>query len=84
MSLVEETGATFKVVNSKGLVAYSGHVGALLGTWSHSKTETYEVYALDFSVPGSDLYKISVSGPVAASSRVSRSIVRRCSILACS
>jgi len=68
MSSVEETGRTFKVVNSKGVVAYSGQVGALLGTWSHSKTETYEVYALDFSVPGGDLYKISVSGPVAASS----------------
>lgn len=68
MSSVVETAATFKVVNSQGVVAYAGQVGALLGTWSHSKTETYEVYALDFSVPGGDLYKISVSGPVAATS----------------
>ena len=68
MSSAVETGATFKVLNSKGTAAYSGKVGALLGTWSHSKTETFDVYALDFSVPGGDLYTISVSGPVAASS----------------
>jgi endoglucanase len=68
MSSAVETGATFKVFNSKGAAAYSGKVGALLGTWSHSKTETFDVYALDFSVPGGDLYTISVSGPVAASS----------------
>ena len=68
MSTEAETGATFKVLNSKGAAVYSGHVGALLGTWSHSKTVTYDVYALDFTVPGGDLYKISVSGPVAADS----------------
>jgi endoglucanase len=68
MSSAGETGATFKVLNSKGAAAYSGKVGALLGTWSHSKTETFDVYALDFSVPGGDVYTISVSGPVAASS----------------
>jgi endoglucanase len=40
----------------------------LLGTWSHSQKVTYDVYALDFTVPGGDLYTISVSGPVAATS----------------
>jgi endoglucanase len=60
------TGARFEVVNSKGIPEFSGRVGALLGTWSHSKTVTYEVYALEFKVPGGDLYTISVSGPVAA------------------
>jgi endoglucanase len=68
MSTAAETGASFKVVNSKGATAYAGPVGALLGTWGHSKTVTYDVYALDFTVPGGDLYTISVSGPVAASS----------------
>ena len=68
MSTAAETGATFKVLNSKAATTYSGKVGALLGTWSHSKQETYEVYALDFAVPGGDLYTISVSGPVAAAS----------------
>ena len=66
MSRAAESGAKFKVVDSNGATAYSGTVGALLGTWSHSKLVTYDVYALDFNVPGGDLYTISVSGPVAA------------------
>jgi endoglucanase len=68
MSTAAESGASFKVVNSKGAAAYSGPVGALLGTWSHSEKVTYDVYALDFTVPGGDLYTISVSGPVTAAS----------------
>jgi endoglucanase len=68
MSKVAETGATFKVLNSKGATAYSGKVGVLLGQWSHSKKESFDVYALDFSVPGGDLYTISVSGTAEASS----------------
>jgi endoglucanase len=66
MSTAAESGASFNVINSKGVTAYSGYVGALLGTWSHSKTVTYYVYALDFNVPGGDLYTISVSRPVEA------------------
>ena len=62
------TGAIFQVVNSKGVTADSGHVGALLGTWGHSNKVTYNVYALDFNVPGGDLYTIEVSGPVTATS----------------
>jgi endoglucanase len=68
MSTAAENGANFKVLNAKGATAFSGHVGALLGTWSHSKQETYDIYALDFTVPGGELYTISVSGPVAATS----------------
>jgi endoglucanase len=68
MSTASESGGTFQVVNSEGARVYSGPVGTLLGTWSHSKTKTYDVYALDFSVPGGNLYTISVAGPVAASS----------------
>jgi endoglucanase len=68
MSTAAENGANFKVLNAKGAAAFSGHVGSLLGTWSHSKTETYDIYALDFTVPGGELYTISVSGPVAAAS----------------
>jgi endoglucanase len=68
MSKTPEGGATFQVVNSKGDTAYSGHVGARLGTWGHSKTVSYDVYALSFKVPGGDLYTISVSGPVSATS----------------
>jgi endoglucanase len=61
-------GASFQVVNSKGATAYSSQVGALQGTWSHSRKATYYVYALDFTVPGGDLYHISVSGKKAAAS----------------
>ena len=68
MSTAAARGARFKVVDSKGATAYSGQVGALLGKWSHSKTLTYDVYALDFNIPGGDLYTISVSSPVAAAS----------------
>jgi|HubBroStandDraft_1064217.scaffolds.fasta_scaffold01552_4 endoglucanase len=66
MSTTAASGASFTVVNSDGVTVYSGHVGALLGAWSHSKTVIYDVYALDFNVPAGDLYTISVSGPVAA------------------
>src|SRR5271155_3287574 len=68
MATAAESGAKFHVINSEGANVYSGSVGALLGTWSHSKTVTYDVYALDFNVPDGELYSISVTGPVAAAS----------------
>src|SRR3984885_10387868 len=67
MSTAAETGATFKVV-SGGSTAYTGKIGALLGTWANSKKLTYQVYALDFTVPAGRSYSISVSGPVSAKS----------------
>jgi endoglucanase len=63
MSGAAGSAASFKVVDSKGGTAYSGHAGALQGTWSHSEKVSYNVYALDFTVPGGDLYTISVSEP---------------------
>jgi endoglucanase len=68
MSTAAGAEANFKVVGSKGATAYSGHIGARLGTWSHSQKVSYDVYALDFTVPGGDLYTISVSGPVTVDS----------------
>jgi len=68
MSTASESGATFSVINSEGATAYSGAIGALLGTWSNSKTVTYDVYSLSFTVPGGDIYTISVTGHVAATS----------------
>jgi endoglucanase len=68
MSTTVETAATFKVVNSKGKAVSSGNVGALLGTWGNSKQLTYDVYAIDFTAPGGDIYTISVAGTVAAGS----------------
>lgn len=68
MSTEAETGATFTVTNSEGATVYSDSIGALVGTWSNSETLQYDVYALSFTVPGGDIYTISVSGPVAAAS----------------
>ncbi len=68
MSKTTGTGASFTVNNSKGAMVYSGQVGALLGTWSHSKSVTYNVYAVDFNAPAGELYTISVSAPTAATS----------------
>jgi endoglucanase len=70
MSTAAETGATFKVVNSSGATAFSGNIGALLGTWTNSSTLTYQVYALDFSVPAGQSYTIAVTGPEKATSPV--------------
>jgi endoglucanase len=66
MSTVAEPGATFNVVNSAGATVFSSDVGARLGTWSHSKSLTYDVYALDFTVRAKDTYTIAVSGPAPA------------------
>src|SRR6202046_358595 len=66
MSSAEGGGAKFKVVDSKGATAFSGHVGPSLGIWSHSRKLAYNVYALDFKAPAGDLSTLSVSGPVAA------------------
>jgi endoglucanase len=66
MTQASASEATFTVTNSKGITAYSGSVGALLGQWSHSKKVSYNVYTLDFNVP-SGVYTISVSAPVATS-----------------
>jgi endoglucanase len=68
MSTAAETGATFSVINSAGTTVYSGAIGALLGTWGNSRKLTYDVYSLSFTVPGGDIYTISVTGPVAATS----------------
>jgi endoglucanase len=68
MSTTPESGATFRVINSKGTTRYAEKIGPLLGTWSHSPKLTYLVYALDFTVPGEEIYRISVAGPVAARS----------------
>jgi endoglucanase len=70
MSKGPETGATFAVTNSKGKKVYSASIGALLGTWGHSASLTYNVYALDFNVPANDLYSIAVTGPEKANSPV--------------
>src|SRR5271156_7025447 len=44
MSTAAETGATFKVASAGGSTAYTGKVGANLGTWANSKKLAYQVY----------------------------------------
>ncbi len=61
ISTVAENGGTFKITNANGATAASGAIGSMLGKWSHSATAAYFVYAIDFTVPGGDLYRISVS-----------------------
>ena len=68
MSKVDETGASFTVTDSQSRKVYSAPIGALVGTWSHSKTLTYNVYALDFTVPRNEIYTIAVKGPKKADS----------------
>ena len=70
MSTKPEEGATFRVLDQHGSVAYSNVVAKLVGTWGHSPTLTYQVYALDFRVPTGEHYKIAVTGPVPAESPV--------------
>ncbi|MGC2636628.1 MAG: glycoside hydrolase family 9 protein [Acidobacteriaceae bacterium] len=62
------SGVTFKVKNLGGHLVDSGIVGASLGTWAHSATLSYSVYPIDFSAPPGNSYKITVSGPVSATS----------------
>jgi endoglucanase len=75
MSTSAADGASFNVVASNGSVVYSGPVGKLVGNWANCTSEVkracassviYNVYALDFTVTGPDIYSISVSGSVSA------------------
>ncbi len=68
MSTVEDTGSSFHVVDAKGHTVFSASVGQLLGVWSHSRKLTYQVYALDFTVPCGESYSITVTGPLKAKS----------------
>jgi endoglucanase len=68
MSTASESRATFSVINSEGNTAYVGTIGSSpIGTWSN-KSVTYDVYSLSFTVPGGDIYTISVSSPIQATS----------------
>jgi endoglucanase len=67
MSTVEAGGAHFNVLDSQGSTVYSGKAGALLGAWAHSKTVSYNVYALDFKAPCGGLYTISFPALAAVS-----------------
>jgi len=67
MSTASESGATFSVINSEGQTVFSGPIDASPFTWSN-KALVYNVYPISFTVPGGDIYTISVQGPAAAKS----------------
>jgi endoglucanase len=62
MSPTVTNGNSFSVIDSNGAIARTGRVGALLGKWGHSRKVSYNIYALDFNVPGGSVYTITVSG----------------------
>ncbi len=68
MSKQGTSATNFKVVNSAGQTLVTSPIGALLGTWVNSATLTYNIYALDFTVPGGDTYTISIPGHPSATS----------------
>jgi endoglucanase len=70
MSKAGVSSTSFDVVNSAGNTVVTSPIGASLGTWSNSSTLTYNVYALDFTVPGGDTYSISIPGHPEATSPV--------------
>jgi endoglucanase len=66
LSSADEAGATFAVKDAAGATAFSGPIGANLGSWS---TAFPFVYALDFDpVMSPGTYTVSVTGPVSATS----------------
>jgi endoglucanase len=58
-----ESGAAFRILNSKGVAVFSSAITTNLGTWG-----TFTVYALDFKVSDAGAYTIDVNGPFPANS----------------
>jgi endoglucanase len=58
-----ETGSKFFVVRATGETLATSAVGAAAGKWGH-----YTVYTLDFTIATPGIYRIEVSGPLAAKS----------------
>ena len=63
MSKTAETGATFQVLNAKGVAQSVAPIGASLGTWGN-----FTVYALDFTPNSAGTFTIEVNGPAKATS----------------
>jgi endoglucanase len=63
MSKGTETGATFQVLNAKGIASSTAPIGAILGVWGN-----FNVFALDFTPPSAGTFTIEVNGPMPATS----------------
>ena len=83
MSTGSENGAVFRIEDARGNVVYRGSVGSPAGTWGHSKTLTYQVYALDFQINRGEHFTIKVDGQTGAKSPPLRWSIPRRSIPAC-
>ncbi len=66
MTTTQPTGAKFSVIAQDGTV-HKSKIGGLVGSWAHSIDTSYNVYALDFTVPAG-IYTIAVTGSVSATS----------------
>src|SRR5580704_14509894 len=63
MSKGTETGATFEVLNAKGIALSTAPIGASLGVWGN-----FNVFALDFTPAAAGTFTIEVNGPMPATS----------------
>src|ERR1700722_17519475 len=63
MSKGTESGATFEVLNAKGIALSTAPIGASLGIWGK-----FNVFALDFTPTASGTFTIGVNGPMPAAS----------------
>ena len=63
MSKGTETGATFEVLNAKGVALSRAPIGASLGVWGK-----FNVFALDFNPIAAGTFTIEVNGPMPATS----------------
>src|SRR5579863_10609410 len=63
MSKGTETGATFQVLNAKGVAILTAPIGANLGVWG-----SFNVFALDFTPAAAGTFTIEVNGPMPATS----------------
>src|SRR5580692_5042554 len=58
-----ESGATFEVLNAKGVALSTAPIGASLGVWGK-----FNVFALDFTPTAAGTFTIEVNGPMPATS----------------
>jgi len=63
MSKGAETGATFQVLNAKGVALFTAPVGASLGVWGN-----FNVFAIDFTPTSAGTFTLEVNGPMPATS----------------
>jgi endoglucanase len=63
MSKGTESGATFEVLNAKGVALSTAPIGASLGVWGK-----FNVFALDFTPTAAGTFTIEVNGPMPATS----------------